>query len=138
MHILICGGYASLRIMRLGWFARLLIVGVVFWTVGGGTYRFNDDQKAAAGLRQTYYSTCLEDEVLRRQPSYDRKPNEDCSAYSQRQFYWLSNWNAYTSRLMRNLVEAIAFALLATLFYWSGRWILAGRKPSGDAVDNSQ
>ncbi len=113
--------------MRLGWYSRTIIVAVAFWTVGNGVHEIGENQKSVQEMRQVQFSACIENEVAKRK-TYDRRPGEDCGAYSQRQFFWIDTPAAMRFEFAQSFLSGLGFALLAFVFYWAFRWIWAGRK----------
>ena len=120
--------------MRLGWYARLVIVGVVFWTIGDGFRDLERKQKSVSELRQTYYRTCIEDQVANKKPR-DMKPGESCGSYSQRQFYWMDDMDSVWYTFGQSFLAGLAYALLAGILYLAGRWVLAGRAAKSQTQD---
>ena len=122
--------------MRLGWYARLAIVLMVFWTVGKGYYEHNQDRWIGIEAQAGDLTRCLDSET-RNIPFTGKLPGEDCNAYAARQFPWQFGWSSLSDRLMQSGVQAVFWGLLSIILYWAGRWVLAGRKPNRQTPDQA-
>ena len=120
--------------MRLGWYARLVIVLMVFYTIGMGVNRSNQDAKAGYAAQENSRQMCESFEA-KGIPLRDRRSGEECSDYASRQFSWMFGWDTFSNNLMIKGVEALVLGLLSIILYWTGRWVLAGRRTSPRTPD---
>jgi hypothetical protein len=103
--------------MRLGWYAPLVIVLWVSWSVGAGFYYGNAQ----------YVSYLQADEHLRI-ACYSEAESALC-----RDPVWLADdgpWPTILNQLANQAVQATLWAVLAIIAYWAFRWIWAGRRRS--------
>lgn len=115
--------------MRLGWYSRLVIVLMVFWTVGKGAHENNNNYWAGIEAQARDLTTCF-DADARKWPLAGRRPGEDCAAYAGRQFQWMFGWQSLSNELTKASVQAAFLGLISIILYWAARWIWAGR-PGG-------
>lgn len=115
--------------MRLGWYARLIIVLMAFSTLGNALYQWNQNILKGMDVQARIYLECVESQN-KGLPFYGLRSGESCSDYSDRQLPWLFGWMSFSNELAQSAVKAIALGLLSIILYWACRWIWAGR-PQG-------
>lgn len=115
--------------MKLGWYARLVIVLALFWTLGKAGHEYAEKQTMGIRAQAGEFRRCIEMEYQKVNQA-GRRPGESCSEYSERQFPWLFGWESFSNELLTAALSAAFYALLSITFYWAFRWIWEGR-PKG-------
>ena len=67
--------------MRLGWYSRLTIVLMVFWTVGKAEFEHNANYWTGIEAQAGQITSCFEGE-MRKLPDAGRRQGETCNDYA--------------------------------------------------------